>query len=95
MNVEPIGIIHSPFTRQAGTPIQPCMADGAEGSVEVAARYAAALKDLDGFERIWLLYWVDRAPEPELQVVPFLDRVPRGLFAVRAPARPNPISAPP
>lgn len=91
VNVEPIGIIHSPFTRQAGTPVQPCMADGAEGSVEVDEAYAAALKDLDGFERIWLLYWFDRAPEPKLQVVPFLDRVPRGLFAVRAPARPNPI----
>ena len=86
-----IGLIHSPFIEPAGTPIQPSFTEGTEGIVEVFPEYADALQDLDGFERIWLLYWFDRAPSPRLRVVPFRDEVQRGLFATRAPCRPNPI----
>jgi tRNA-Thr(GGU) m(6)t(6)A37 methyltransferase TsaA len=91
MQVTPIGIIHTPFTRQEGTPIQPALADGAVGWIDLNREYVPALKDLDGFERIWLLYWFDRAGEVRLEVVPYLDTVMRGLFATRAPARPNPL----
>ncbi len=61
------------------------------GTVEVFPRYAAGLRDLEGFERLWLLYWFDRAKTAELKVKPYLDSRERGLFATRAPARPNPI----
>ena len=91
MKIEPIGIIHSPLTEPAGSPIQASVAEGVQGSVEVFEQYAAGLKDLEGFERIWLLYWFHRAAEPRLMVTPFLDHVERGLFATRAPCRPNPI----
>ena len=47
--------------------------------------------DLDGFERIWLLCWLDRASGFRAKVTPYLDSTSRGLFATRAPARPNPI----
>ena len=86
-----IGVIRSPFQEPAGTPIQPSFAEGTEGIVEVFPEYADGLQDLDGFERIWLLYWFDRAPSPRLRVVPFRDEVQRGLFATRMPCRPNPI----
>jgi tRNA-Thr(GGU) m(6)t(6)A37 methyltransferase TsaA len=89
--MQPIGVIHSPFTEPAGTPIQPAMAEGVEGRVEVFPDYTAGLKDLDGFDRIWLIYQFDRAAPPRLLVTPFLDDVPRGVFATRAPCRPNPI----
>jgi len=46
---------------------------------------------LDGFERIWLIYWFDRAAAAQLQVKPYMDERERGLFATRAPCRPNPI----
>lgn len=59
--------------------------------MEVLAEYAEALSDLDGFERIWLLYWFDRTTDAKMKVVPFLDSRARGLFATRAPCRPNPI----
>jgi len=87
----PIGSIRSPFQEPAGTPIQPAFAGEAEGIVEVLPEYAEGLRDLDGFERIWLIYWLDRAPPPRLLVMPFRDDVHRGLFATRAPCRPNPI----
>ena len=93
IKLTPIGIIHSPFRQATGTPVQPSAAKGVEGAVEVFEEYAAGLKDLAGFERIWLLYWFDRAEveAPALIVKPYLDNTRRGVFATRAPARPNPI----
>jgi len=87
----PIGIIHSPFKESTGTPIQPRMAEGIRGTIKVYKKFAAGLKDLKGFERIWLIYWFHRAGPQQIQVVPYLDAKPRGLFATRAPCRPNPI----
>jgi tRNA-Thr(GGU) m(6)t(6)A37 methyltransferase TsaA len=91
MKIEPIGVVHSPFKQSAGTPIQPAFAQGAEGTIEVFPKFTEALSDLEGFERIWLLCWLDRASEYRLKVKPYLDRQRRGLFATRAPSRPNPI----
>ena len=91
MKLKPIGVIRTPFKVPAGTPIQPVFAEGAEGTVEVFDKYAEGLKDLDGFDRIWLVYWFDRVSQVNLTVKPFLDTVERGLFATRAPCRANPI----
>ena len=89
MTLKPIGLIHSPFTEQKGTPVQSSLADGAEGWAEIFPEYEDGLKDLEGFERIWLIYWFDRAGPTRLQVIPYLDREPHGVFSVRAPSRPN------
>ena len=86
-----IGVIHSPFTDPRGMPIQPAGAAGVQGTVEVFEAYRAGLRDLDGFSHLILLYWLHRSRGYELQVVPFLDAHPRGVFATRAPKRPNPI----
>jgi tRNA-Thr(GGU) m(6)t(6)A37 methyltransferase TsaA len=86
-----IGVIRSPFTAATGTPIQPSQAAGAQGAVEIWPAYIDALADLDGFERIWLIYWFDRCREYQPSVIPFRDQQARGLFATRAPSRPNPI----
>lgn len=91
MRLRPIGVIRTPFPQPAGTPIQPRMAQGAQGEVIVFEEYAAGLEDLAGFDRIWLLYWFHRAGPVRLRVQPFLDAQERGLFATRAPCRPNPI----
>jgi tRNA-Thr(GGU) m(6)t(6)A37 methyltransferase TsaA len=91
MNFEPIGTIRSPFTAQRGTPIQASLAAGAEGRVELLPAYAPGLADLEGFERIWLIYAFDRAAAPRMEVTPYRDTQPRGLFSTRAPSRPNPI----
>ena len=95
MEVKPIGIIHSSFKKPDGMPIQPAFADGAEGKVEVLPQFTSGLKDLEGFERIWLIYWFDRVIETKLSVKPFRDNSERGLFSTRAPCRPNPIGMSP
>ena len=87
----PIGIIHSPFTERSGMPIQPAGADGVEGTVEVFPKYNDGLKDLEGFSHIIMLYHFHRSKGFKLHVVPFMDSTPRGVFATRAPKRPNPI----
>ncbi|HIP70696.1 MAG TPA: S-adenosylmethionine-dependent methyltransferase, partial [Anaerolineae bacterium] len=91
IELKPIGIIHTPFTRPDGTPIQPAGAAGVHGTVEVFEEYHAGLKDLGDFSHIILLYHFHRSQGFNLQVVPFMDTQPRGLFATRAPKRPNPV----
>ncbi len=88
-SLQAIGIIHTPFVHAEGTPIQSACAGGAEGVVEVFPEYAAGLKDLGGFERVWLIYFLDRAKAGELLTRPYLDNERRGIFATRSPARPN------
>jgi tRNA-Thr(GGU) m(6)t(6)A37 methyltransferase TsaA len=88
---ESIGIIHSPFTDISGMPIQPGGAAGIRGTIEISSEFADGLKDLEGFSHIILLYHFHRVRESKLTVTPFLDSRPRGVFATRAPKRPNPI----
>jgi tRNA-Thr(GGU) m(6)t(6)A37 methyltransferase TsaA len=88
--MKPIGVIHSPFTDKAQTPIQ-AVRSQALGQVEVYPEFSAGLQDLDGFSHIILLYVFHQSNGYTLQVKPFLDDQVRGLFATRYPRRPNPI----
>jgi tRNA-Thr(GGU) m(6)t(6)A37 methyltransferase TsaA len=87
----PIGVIHSPYQAAADMPIQPAGAANIAGTVEVFEAFREGLADLEGFSHLILLYHLHRSRGFALRVLPFLDREPRGLFATRAPARPNPI----
>ena len=91
MRLIPIGVIRTPFKQAAGTPIQPVFSQGARGTVELFPEFVKGLADLEGFERIWLIYWFDKTAPARLCVKPFLDQQERGIFATRAPCRPNPI----
>jgi tRNA (adenine37-N6)-methyltransferase len=86
-----IGVIHSPFAEPQGTPIQPGAGRDVAGTVDLLPELAEGLKDLEGFSRLILLYHFHLSRGFSLQVKPFLDDQPRGLFATRAPARPNAI----
>jgi tRNA-Thr(GGU) m(6)t(6)A37 methyltransferase TsaA len=91
MEFRQIGTIYSEFKEASGTPIQPGAAKEAKGRIIVFEEFAEGLSDLEGFERIWIIYHFDRSCEHKLKVKPYLDDVERGLFATRAPCRPNPI----
>jgi tRNA-Thr(GGU) m(6)t(6)A37 methyltransferase TsaA len=86
-----IGIIHSPFTELVGMPIQPAGAAGVAGTAVIDPEFTPGLQDLDGFSHIILLYHLHQVDAASLTVTPFLDTQPRGVFATRAPTRPNPI----
>ena len=87
----PIGVIRSPHKGIEGMPIQPTAAKGIRGTAEVKKKYSAGLKDLNGFEYIILIYYFHKSKGYSLEVKPFLDDSLRGVFATRAPKRPNAI----
>ena len=85
-----IGVIRTPFESPEGMPIQPVGADAADGTVEIDEAYADGLRDLSGFSHCILLYHFHAAADTaSLEVEPFLDDEKRGVFATRAPQRPN------
>jgi len=86
-----IGIIHTPFQQKTGMPIQPGGAAGIKGTIEIDPAFSVGLQDLDGFSHIYLIYHFHKSEGFELITTPFLDKEPRGVFATRAPKRPNPI----
>lgn len=88
---KPIGVIHSPFKKPEGTPIQPAGARGVKGMVEIFPEYAQGLKDIEGFSHIILLYHFHRSRAGTLLVKPYMDDETRGVFAMRGPSRPNAI----
>lgn len=88
---KPIGTVHSPFKEPKNVPIQAAASKGSEGTIEIYPQYAEGLTDLDGFSYIILLYHLHLVQASSLMVKPFLDDTLRGVFATRAPARPNQI----
>ncbi|MDI9613653.1 MAG: tRNA (N6-threonylcarbamoyladenosine(37)-N6)-methyltransferase TrmO [Acidobacteriota bacterium] len=90
-DIKAIGTIYSPYQTAAGTPIQSAYAGGAEGRVALDPAYERALDDIEGFERLWLIYWMDRVGPFRLKVIPYRDDREHGVFATRSPSRPNPI----
>ena len=91
MGYRSIGTIYTGHTCPDDTPIQPVYASGCRGRVEVLPEFTGGLCDLEGFSHIYLVYHFHREPRANLRVTPFLDTTERGVFATRAPCRPNPI----
>jgi tRNA-Thr(GGU) m(6)t(6)A37 methyltransferase TsaA len=84
-------VIRSAHTKPEETPIQPVYAHGCTGWAEVLPEYAEGLRDLEGFSHVYLIYHMHKAGPAKLIVKPFLEDAERGVFATRAPRRPNPI----
>lgn len=87
--IHKIGIIHSPHQDLRGMPIQPAAGAGIRGTVEVDPAYQEGLQDLEEFSHLILLYYFHEAKPPNMLVKPFLDEITHGVFATRAPRRPN------
>ena len=89
--VRPVGFVRSPFREKVEAPRQGTAPGGAAGTVELLPEYRDALSDLDGFDRIWLVFWFDRAEGWRPKVLPPRSEDKRGVFATRSPHRPNAI----
>ncbi|MDP8201061.1 MAG: tRNA (N6-threonylcarbamoyladenosine(37)-N6)-methyltransferase TrmO [Candidatus Tenebribacter burtonii] len=87
----PIGIIHSPFKDCEGMPIQTIGAQGVKAQIKIFPEFKDGLKDLDGFSHIILIYNFHLSIDYNLSVKPFMEDTIRGVFATRAPRRPNQI----
>lgn len=76
---QPIGIIHSPYLKPEGTPIQPRTAGGVSGTVEIFDQYVEGLQDLEGFSHIILIYHFHLARPGSLKVKPFRPEAERSV----------------
>lgn len=87
----PVGIVRSRFTEATGMPIQTAGAPDETGRVEVFAEFAPGLRDIEGFDYLILVTHLHQCAHERLEVVPFLEQgnASHGVFATRAPARPN------
>jgi tRNA-Thr(GGU) m(6)t(6)A37 methyltransferase TsaA len=86
---KPIGIIHSNYQKKEGVPIRGALSKNSKGWIELFPEYKDGLKDLDGFSHIILIYHFHLSNGYSLLSKPFLDNVEHGIFAIRAPKRPN------
>lgn len=84
-----IGEVRSPYTDPARTPIQPVFAKGVRGTVVLRPEYVEGLMSLDSFSHIFLFYVFHGTQEVKMRVQPFLEDREHGVFATRAPCRPN------
>ena len=100
ISMEPIGVVHSPYTERHGTPRQSELRDTPDDYTPVIAQIEiftdkvpqVALKDLEGFDRIWVIAWLHLNKHWNPMVTPPRGpKVKRGTLATRAPHRPNPI----
>ncbi|MEW7979756.1 MAG: tRNA (N6-threonylcarbamoyladenosine(37)-N6)-methyltransferase TrmO [Candidatus Sedimenticola endophacoides] len=89
--IRPIGIIHTEFKTLHDMPIQPAGASSVTGTIVINPELQPGLTDLDGFSHIYLIYQFHQSSGYDLMPTPFLDIHPHGVFATRAPRRPNPI----
>jgi len=88
---KPIGFVNSPFQEIVEMPIQASRASEIRGTIEILPDFEKGLKDLEGFSHVILLYHFHQVKSARLVVTPFLDSERHGIFATRAPTRPNPI----
>jgi tRNA-Thr(GGU) m(6)t(6)A37 methyltransferase TsaA len=93
LQIEPIGFIESPHRQKADAPRQPRAAEGTKGIITLlpGRGFEDALEDLGGFSHVWALFWFHQSPGFRPKVLPPRSDRKRGLFATRAPRRPNPI----
>lgn len=89
----PIGVFHSKYNPETGAPRQGILIPEGKGKIEIYSEYQSALKNLELFEYIIVIYHLDRSKKWNQTVKPPASNpgYSFGLFATRSPNRPNPI----
>lgn len=86
--IQSIGLIHTRIKSKKDAPIQPLFSKE-RGTVEVFNEFETGLQDIDGFSHLILLFRFHDAGDVNLVRSPFLEKTKHGIFAMRAPNRPN------
>jgi tRNA (adenine37-N6)-methyltransferase len=89
IKIKPIGVIHTPYKKLEGIPIQGTFKKRVKGRIELFKRYQDGLKDIEGFSHLILFYHFNRSKKEMLVGKPFLEDKEHGIFAIRSPYRPN------
>ena len=89
--MRPIGVIRSGYTSKSEIPKGPRAEHTAEGTIEIDPALEQGLTDIEGFSHLFVIWVFDRSDGYDLMATPPTDTKPHGVFATRAPRRPNPI----
>jgi len=89
----PIGFVRSPFRERAEAPRQASAARDARGTIELlpGRDFEHALSDLELWPYLWVIFWFHLNEGWRPKVLPPRSAKRRGVFATRAPYRPNPL----
>ncbi|MDQ6981872.1 MAG: tRNA (N6-threonylcarbamoyladenosine(37)-N6)-methyltransferase TrmO [Mariprofundus sp.] len=94
INMQAIGVVHSNYHERFATPRQPVLGEAQTAQIRLNAgmNFDQALQDLEGFSHIWVIYWMhlNQGWNPTV-IPPRGPKIRRGMFATRAPHRPNSI----
>jgi len=94
IEMQAIGVVYSNYRERFAAPRQPSLDEPEEAQIHLNAgfNFEQAVKDLDGFSHIWVVYWMHLNQGWNPMVLPPRGpKVKRGLFSTRAPHRPNSI----
>lgn len=91
VSMTPVGVVHSDYKEHFDTPRQPGTLPPTDAWIVLRSGLQNLIRDLKGFDRIWVVFQFNYSRGWKHQVRPPRDGNPRGLFATRAPHRPNPI----
>jgi tRNA-Thr(GGU) m(6)t(6)A37 methyltransferase TsaA len=91
IQLNPIGTVRSPYTDTAQIPKGPGAKHDAEGVLEIDPALEEGLTDIEGFSHLYVVWVFHRAEGYNLLAQPPTDTLPHGVFATRAPRRPNPL----
>jgi tRNA-Thr(GGU) m(6)t(6)A37 methyltransferase TsaA len=92
LTMQPIGFVRSPYTQTQDVPRGLGAKHEVEGVLEIRPELEPGLADIEGFSHLYVIWAFDRSEGYTLTVTPPTDDRPHGLFATRAPRRPNPIA---
>jgi len=91
MELIPIGFVRSPYRKHGDAPRQGRLSDTIS-EIVIDEKFHPALWQIDGRKHLWILCWFDRADRSVLRAIPPGQSAEKGVFAIRSPGRPNPIS---
>lgn len=94
ITIKPIGVLHSELKERYETPRQGVFASNTTAEIHLNPKmnFEQALKDIEGFDRLWIIYWFHKNNNWKPMVNPprYISRKV-GVFATRSPFRPNQI----
>lgn len=91
MKLDQIGFIISSYKAKADSPRQGRNSNETS-EIIVFDEYVDALDSIERHGYLYILYWLDKAERNKFKVIPPGQHEERGVFSIRAPARPNPIA---
>ncbi len=89
--IHPIGYVRSPYKIKGDAPRQGRFSDTVS-EIVIDEQYRPALWQMEDRKHLWVLCWFDRVDRTVLRAIPPDTSTEKGVFVIRSPDRPNPVS---